>query len=497
MNYDFDKPINRRGTNCVKWDEPTPYPSQGEESLDTICDRNAATETNQAPLPSGGDGGGLIPLWVADMDFEAAPAIREALRKRVDHGVFGYAIVQPSYYDAVIRWYERRHQWHIEREWIQYTTGVVPAISAVIKAITMPGERVLILTPVYNCFFSSIRNNGCEVLESKLVPIEAKKPTPQTPTPNPSQGEGGLNTLSHQDIATEANQAPLPSGGGGGGYQSGCLLTYSVDWDDFERKCADEKTTVFLLCNPHNPAGRVWTLDELQRMADICQRHHVRIISDEIHCELTMPGHEFVPFGRLAPTPNPSQGEGSLNTLPSDDATSNANQAPLPSGGDGGGYPIVCCSPSKSFNTAGLQMANIICADPETRRRIDRAININEICDVNPFAPLAVEAAYNEGAEWIDELNHYLWGNYQALLAFFAEHLPQLKVFKLEGTYLVWVDITATGLTSDQLEQKLLSETQVWVNSGTMYGAEGYIRINIATQRARLMEGLERIARVI
>ena len=461
MKYDFDKPINRRGTNCVKWDEPTPYPSQGEESLDTICDRSAATETNQAPLPSGGDGGGLIPLWVADMDFEAAPAIREALRKRVDHGVFGYAIVQPSYYDAVIRWYERRHQWHIRREWIQYTTGVVPAISAVIKAITMPGERVLILTPVYNCFFSSIRNNGCEVLESKLVPIEAKRP--QIPTPNPSRGEGSLKTLSHQDIATEANQAPLPSGGGGGGYQGGCLLTYSVDWDDFETKCADEKTTVFLLCNPHNPAGRVWTRDELQRMADICQRHHVRVVSDEIHCELTMPGHEFVPFGRLTVGP----------------------------------APIICCSPSKSFNTAGLQMANIICADPETRRRIDRAININEICDVNPFAPLAVEAAYNEGAEWIDELNQYLWGNYQALLAFFAEHLPQLKVFNLEGTYLVWVDITPTGLTADQIEEKLLREAQVWVNSGTMYGTEGYIRINIATQRARLMEGLRRIARCL
>ena len=500
MKYDFDKPINRRGTNCVKWDEPTPHPSQGEESLDTICDRNAATETNQAPLPSGGDGGGLIPLWVADMDFEAAPAIREALRKRVDHGVFGYAIVQPSYYDAVIRWYERRHQWHIRREWIQYTTGVVPAISAVIKAITMPGERVLILTPVYNCFFSSIRNNGCEVLESKLVPIEAKRPqipTPQIPTPNPSRGEGSLNTLSHQDIATEANQAPLPSGGVGGGYQSGALLTYSVDWEDFETKCADEKTTVFLLCNPHNPAGRVWTRDELQRMADICQRHHVRVVSDEIHCELVMPGHEFVPFGRI-PTPNPSRGEGSLNTLSSDDATSNANQAPLPSGGAGGGCLgagcIICCSPSKSFNTAGLQMANIICADPETRRRIDRAININEICDVNPFAPLAVEAAYNEGAEWIDELNQYLWGNYQALLAFFAEHLPQLKVFNLEGTYLVWVDITPTGLSADQIEEKLLSEAQVWVNSGTMYGTEGYIRINIATQRARLMEGLRRMA---
>ena len=500
--YDFDKPINRQGTHCVKWDmaphypqTPTPNPSRGEGSLDTLSHQGIATEANQAPLPWGGAGGGLIPLWVADMDFEAAPAIRAALQKRVEHGVFGYAIVQDSYYDAVINWYERRHQWHIEREWIQYTTGVVPAISAVIKALTMPGERVLIMTPVYNCFFSSIRNNGCEVLESKLKPTEAK--SPQIPTPNPSQGEGSLNTLSSDDATSKANQAPLPSGGGGGG----SLLTYSVDWDDFECKCADEKCTVFLLCNPHNPAGRVWTREELQRMNDICQRHHVRIISDEIHCELTMPGYEFVPFGRLAPqtpTPNPSPREGSLDTFPPDDATSKANQAPLPWGGGGGGpSPIICCSPSKSFNTAGLQMANIICADAETRRRIDRAININEICDVNPFAPLAVEAAYNESEDWIDELNQYLWGNYQALLAFFAEQLPQLKVFKLEGTYLVWVDITALRVSADEIEEKLLREARVWVNSGTMYGADGYIRINIATQRARLMEGLKRMARVL
>ncbi len=481
MKYNFDKPINRQGTHCVKWDmaphypqTPTPNPSPREGSLDTFPPDDATSKANQAPLPWGGAGGGLIPLWVADMDFEAAPAIREALQKRVEHGVFGYAIVQDSYYDAVINWYERRHQWHIEREWIQYTTGVVPAISAVIKALTMPGERVLIMTPVYNCFFSSIRNNGCEVLESKLVPVEAK--TPQTPTPNPSRGEGSLNSFGDSVISSKTNQAPLPSGGVGGGYQSGSLLTYSVDWDDFERKCADEKCTVFLLCNPHNPAGRVWTREELQRMNDICQRHHVRIISDEIHCELVMPGYEFVPFGRVS-TPLPRrEGQG---------------------GGSAEAGWVICCSPSKSFNTAGLQMANIICADAETRRRIDRAININEICDVNPFAPLAVEAAYNESEDWIDELNQYLWGNYQALLAFFAEQLPQLKVFKLEGTYLVWVDITALRVSADEIEEKLLREARVWVNSGTMYGADGYIRINIATQRARLMEGLKRMARVL
>ena len=415
--------------------------------------------TNQAPLPWGGSGGGLIPLWVADMDFEAAPAIRAALQKRVEHGVFGYAIVQDSYYDAVINWYERRHQWHIEREWIQYTTGVVPAISAVIKALTMPGERVLIMTPVYNCFFSSIRNNGCEVVESKLVPVNCA-PTQEAASPT---------------------------------------LTYEVDWDDFERKCADEKCTVFLLCNPHNPAGRVWTREELQRMNDICQRHHVRIISDEIHCELTMPGHEFVPFGRVS-TPLPSrEATGVFRAATGVAAAPQRGANPSfateeQGGGSAGAGWVICCSPSKSFNTAGLQMANIICADAETRRRIDRAININEICDVNPFAPLAVEAAYNESEDWIDELNQYLWGNYQALLAFFAEQLPQLKVFKLEGTYLVWVDITALRVSADEIEEKLLREARVWVNSGTMYGADGYIRINIATQRARLMEGLKRMA---
>ncbi len=480
--YDFDKPINRQGTHCVKWDM-APHSAPEGATLDS----SAATNTIEAP--SGAVGGApLIPLWVADMDFEAAPAIREALQKRVEHGVFGYAIVQDSYYDAVINWYERRHQWHIEREWIQYTTGVVPAISAVIKALTMPGERVLIMTPVYNCFFSSIRNNGCEVLESKLVPVEARRPTP-----SPLPVREGSNYSQGGNPQAEMHSTPLPHREGQGG---GSSFTYSVDWDDFERKCADEKCTVFLLCNPHNPAGRVWTREELQRMNDICQRHHVRIISDEIHCELVMPGHEFVPFGRLSPLPL-SESEGSKYPQ-GDDPQAEMHSTPLPlREGQGGGSPVICCSPSKSFNTAGLQMANIICADAETRRRIDRAININEICDVNPFAPLAVEAAYNESEDWIDELNQYLWGNYQALLAFFAEQLPQLKVFKLEGTYLVWVDITALRVSADEIEEKLLREARVWVNSGTMYGADGYIRINIATQRARLMEGLKRMAAVL
>ena len=392
MKYDFDELVERRGTNCVKWDE-----SPSED---------------------------VIPLWEADMDFRVAPAIQKALRERVEHGVFGYNIVPESYYEAVISWFRRRHQWEIQRQWILYTTAVVPAMSCVIKALTMPGEKVLILSPAYNCFFSSIKNNGCEVLESPLRLI-----------------------------------SPPESGGAGGGLNKR-HPSFEVDFIDFEAKCADEKTTVFLLCNPHNPSGRVWTKEELQRMYDICKRHSVKVISDEIHCELIMPGHQFVPFGTIT-----------------DDC-------------------VVMNSPSKNFNTAGLQIANIICSHPSWRRRIDRAININEVCDVNPFGIVALQAAYNESEDWMDELNQYLWGNYQVLCDFIDKNLPQWKVCPLEGTYLPWVDVSAMGIPVEALCQRLLQEAKVWINPGTMYGPEtgkGYVRFNIATQRSRLVEALERI----
>ena len=388
MKYNFDLLTERRGTNSVKWDE--------------------------SPSPD------VIPLWVADMDFMAAPAIQEALRRRMEHGVFGYTIVGNDYYDAIINWFRRRHQWTINREEILYTTGVVPAMSVAIKALTMPGERVLILSPAYNCFFSSIRNNGCEVVESSLLFCQ--------------------NNIQNR---------------------------FEVDWADFEAKCADEKTTVFLLCNPHNPTGRVWTKAELQQMNDICLKHHVKVVSDEIHCELIMPGNRFQPFAAV-----------------SEQCRQNS---------------VILNSPSKSFNIAGLQIANIICPQPEWRRRIDRAININEVCDVNPFGPVALIAAYNESEAWLDELCAYLWGNYQTLCEFAAEHLPDWHICPLEGTYLPWVDITATGMTSQQYADDLLNNAKVWANPGTMYGpqsGEGYIRLNIACPRSRLLEALQRISRL-
>ena len=383
----FDETIARRGTNCVKWDET---------ELDDV-----------------------IPLWVADMDFRAAPAIQTAIRQRAGHGVFGYTEVGSDYYEAVVSWFERRHQWTIHRDEILYTTGVVPAVSVVIKALSMPGERVLILSPDYNCFFSSIRNNGCEVAESVL-------------RFSPSNNR------------------------------------FEVDWEDFEAKCADEKTTLFLLCSPHNPTGRVWTRPELLRMNDICMKYGVKVISDEIHCELTMPGHRFLPFAAC-----------------SDQCRQNS---------------IVLNSPSKAFNIAGLQIANIVCVQPEWRRRIDRAININEVCDLNPFGPVALKAAYNESEDWLDELNLYLWGNYTALCDYAALHLPDWKVRPLEGTYLQWVDLSAY-LKPQELKRAVQDKCRLAVDwghqffpseatgSGDIAAAEAgkkdaHIRLNLATSRA-------------
>lgn len=382
--FDFDTPVVRRGTNCVKWDE-----MQSDD---------------------------IIPLWVADMDFATAPVVVEALQKRMQHPCFGYTHVPDSYYLSLIEWFNRRHGLKMKRRWIIYTTGVVPAISATIKATAAPGESVLIMTPVYNCFFSSIRNNGCKILESPLV--------------------------------LKNNR-------------------YEVDWEDFEAKCALPSTTVFLLCNPHNPAGRVWTREELIRIADICQRHGVLIIDDGIHCEFVRKPLVYTPLMAVSKTPC-----------------------------------VAFFSPSKAFNTAGLQIANIVCSDDEIRAKIDRAININETCDVNPFGVLALEAAYSaQGEEWLDAMLDYVYGNATATESFISSQLPQWKPVALEGTYLMWVDISATGMKSDEYAQHLLEKAHVYVNPGTMYAGDGhtgdhYIRINLATQRSRLMEALERISRL-
>lgn len=376
--FDFDKEIIRRGTNCYKYDE---MPND-----DTIA------------------------LWVADMDFETAPCVMSALKARMEHGCFGYTMVPESFYQATIDWFRCRHGWQIDRSWFIYTSGVVPAISAIIKAMTKPGDEVLVQTPVYNCFFSSIRNNGCSLAD-----------------------------------------APLHYNG----------KRYSVDFEEFEQQCSKESVKVFLLCNPHNPAGRVWTAEELSRMGEICKRHGVFVIADEIHCEFTN-GCRYTPFATVSDAPC-----------------------------------AVCVSPSKAFNIAGLQIANIIVKDDSVRRKVDRAININEVCDVNPFGVIALQAAYTkEGEEWLAALNAYIYGNYAFCRSFISEHLPQWDVTELEGTYLMWVNISQTGMEADEYCNYLLREKNVYVNSGTMYDphhGKDFIRINLATQRTRLERAMAKL----
>jgi len=380
MKYNFDEITRRRGSNSYKWD--------------------TADEDD------------VLPMWVADMDFRTAPAIINALEKRALHGIFGYTKVPQAYYDATIGWFGRKHDFILQKDWILFTSGVVPALSAIIKALTVPGDKVLVQTPVYNCFFSSIRNNECELAVNELI------------------------------------------------YKDG---TYSINFDDLEHKAADPKVKLLLLCNPHNPAGRVWTKEELTRIGEICLRNRVIVVSDEIHCDLVYPGHTHIPFGSIK-----------------EEFLQNS---------------VTCTAPGKTFNLAGIQVANILAADEEIYRKIDKALNVNEVCEINAFAVEALIAAYNEGEDWLNELKVYLYDNYLLLAEFFKEYLPHLPVLPLEGTYLVWIDCSALGLPAKEIADKLLLEEKLRINEGTMYGeaGEGFIRINIATQRERLIRALKKI----
>ncbi len=351
----------------------------------------------------------LIPLWVADMDFRTPPFIMEAIRRRCEHEILGYTVKPRAFFEAIRDWVDRRHGWKVNASEIGFAPGIVPGISSAIQCFTEPGDKIMIQPPVYHPFAMIIRENGREIVNNPLI---------------------------------------LENG------------RYRMDFNHMQE--AVRGCRMFILCNPHNPAGRVWTRDELVRLGEICRRNHVTVISDEIHCELVFPGHTYLPFASI-----------------SDQHLWNS---------------VTCISPSKSFNLAGLQIANIIARDDALRQRIDRAININEVCDVNPFGVEATIAAYNQGEEWLMQLLGYLHGNYEALCEFFGKYLPQIAVTELEGTYLVWTDCRKLGLSSDVLQSRLLAEAGVWLNSGTMYGAEGegFMRWNIACPRSVLAQAMER-----
>jgi cystathionine beta-lyase len=352
------------------------------------------------------------------MDFAAAKPIREAMQRRLDHGVFGYSIVPQANYDAVANWFSRRHGWKgINRDNLLYTTAVVPAVSAIFAALQTRKRsgceklRILTFTPAYNCFFSCIENMGCELVPSPLVLRDNR---------------------------------------------------FEIDWEDVAEKAP--RADVFLLCNPHNPTGRVWSREELERLAAIMRREHLFVLSDEIHCEFAFPGHAYTPFASIV----------------IDDTDF-----------------CVCTSASKAFNIAGLLCANIYVPNKQLFEQINHALEIHEVNGLNPFGLVAQVAAYNESEKWLDELNEYVYGNFCYLRDFIRKELPQLRIHETEGTYLAWVDIAALDMPAEQFCSRLAKEAHVLFNPSEMYGAEHYVRINLATSREVLVEALNRLKKFI
>lgn len=384
MKYNFDEIIPRRGTDSLKWD--------------------------------GCDDPEMLPMWIADMDFKAAPCIIEALKKRVEHGVFGYTKVPDSYYESVSNWFSRRHGWKISKEQIIYTIGVVPAVCAIVKSVSKPGDKILLQTPAYNCFFPAIRNNDCEILCS-----------------------------------------PLKAVGN----------TFEMDYEDIDRKLADPMVKAMVLCNPHNPVGRVWSREELIKVGELCLKHNVLLVSDEIHCEVVMPGYKYTPFASISE--------------------------------EFAQHSVSCVSPSKGFNMGGIQIANIVSANKDILAKINDAVHRNEVCSVADFGVVALQAAYNEGEDYLDQLIDYLHENYEFCKKYCEKNLPQFPLTKLEGTYLVWMNCKALGMTSEQFSDRLCKEAKLWLNAGTMYGeaGEGFMRWNIACPRSVLADGLERFRKFV
>ena len=378
MNFHFDRPVDRRNTGSLKWDV-----QEGE-----------------------------LPMWVADMDFQTAPAVREAIRARAEHGVFGYSIVPKEWYQAYISWWEDRHGFTMERDWLIFCTGVVPAISSMVRKLTTPAEKVLLMTPVYNIFFNSILNNGRQALECGL----------------PYDG-------------TE----------------------YRIDFEDLERKLADPQTTMMLLCNPHNPIGKIWDRETLARIGALCRKYHVVVISDEIHCDLTAPGRDYVPFASV-----------------SEDCRDNS---------------VTCIAPTKAFNIAGLQTAAVCVPNPVLRHKVWRGLNTDEVAEPNAFAVDAAIAAFTRGGEWLDALRVYLEENKTLVKEFVKRELPRLHVVPSEATYLLWVNLGRGETSAEDVAEFIRRKTGLYLSAGNPFGGDGgrFLRLNAACPRTILEDGLARL----
>ena len=386
--YDFDRLTDRYGTNSLKYDFAVErgYPAD------------------------------VLPLWVADMDFPAPEPVLDALRRAVDHGIFGYSDVKADYYEAAAAWFEQRFAWRPRPEWLVRTPGVVFAAAMAVRGLTEPGDGVLIQPPVYYPFYSVIRDNDRRIVENELI------------------------------------------------YRDG---RYTIDFEDFERKLVEEKVRLFLLCSPHNPVGRVWTLEELRRLGGLCQKHGVWVVSDEIHCDFTYPGHPHHIFPKAVP--------------------------------ELADRTVVCTAPSKTFNLAGLQASNIWIPGEEARRRFVREINRCGYSQLNGLGLVACKAAYTEGAEWLEQCWAYLRGNLDFLREFLAARIPQIRLVEPEGTYFAWLDCSGLGLSREALDDLVIREAKLWLDAGHIFGASGsqFQRVVLACPRATLRQALERLEQAV
>ena len=388
--YNFDEIINRRGTNCLKYD----YAVERGKSAD------------------------VLPLWVADMDFKVSEEISKSLHAAVEHGIYGYTQPKDAYYNAVMNWMEKNHNWKTQREWIVKTPGVVFALGAAVKAFTDPGDAVLIQNPVYYPFTNIIRDNDRKVID---------------------------NTLAYEKEVV----AGKPQ--------------YSIDYEDFERKIEQENIKLFLLCNPHNPVGRVWTREELQQLGEICLRHHVIVVSDEIHNDFVYPGYEHTVFANV----DPRFAE----------------------------FTVTCTAPSKTFNLAGLQISNIFISNETLRKAFQKEIDKTGYDEPNALGTVACEAAYRAGEEWLDQLRAYLLQNLNFLRKYLQEKIPKIHLVEPEGTYLVWLDCSELGISGKELDQFIVEKAGLWLDGGSMFGPSGadFQRVNIACPRATLELALDKL----
>ncbi len=385
MTYDFDTVINRRDTPSLKWDV----------------------------------GDNELPMWVADMDFQTAPEIRAAMQRVLDHGIFGYTEIPDEWYGSIMDWWRNRHGLAIDRDWLIFCTGVIPAISTSVRRLTSPAENVLIQTPVYNMFFNCIVNNGRNVLESPLV----------------------------YDSST---------------------ASYRIDWEDLEKKLSDPQTSLMILCNPHNPIGKIWDKETLARIGELCAACHVTVLADEIHCDLTEPGSNYVPFASV-----------------SDVCRDNS---------------ITCISPTKAFNLAGVQSAAVVIPDPFLRHKIWRALNTDEVAEANSFAAAVSIAAFTEGGPWLDALNEYIAGNRKLVREFVEKEIPEIRMVPSEATYLLWLDCSELAAGRSEAPASFIrSKTGLFLTDGAVYGkpGEGFLRMNVGCPRSVVEEGLARLKKGI